>query len=113
MPATYDQAAGRDQWVGAGEEIDDVLGRHRLLVIERYELRWNFDRVNGFAGEREESVGREAGAGAVRAPLMAEQTGVGIEVGVQCGIARPRRVGTVLGITSAGLLRPKAVENER
>lgn len=113
VAATDGQAAGRNHRVGTGEEIDDFFGRHRHLVIERCEFRWNCDRVNGFAGKREECVGREAGAGAVRAPLVAEQTRIGIEVGVLGGIARPRRFGTVLGIASGGPLRPKTVENER
>lgn len=81
-------------------------------MIELSERWRDGDRLVGGAGEGEEGVRREAGAGAVGAPLVAEETGVGIDVGVGGGIARTGVGGAVLRIASVGVLRPEAVQYE-
>jgi len=68
--------------------------------------------VNGLAGELEEGVGREAGAGAVGLPLVAEKALVGVEVGVLSWVLRAGGVGAVLWVGAVGVLGPEAVEDE-
>jgi len=47
----------------------------------------NGHRVEGVTGEREESGGWKAGAGAMGAPLVHEETGIGVDVAVGGRIA--------------------------
>ena len=82
-------------------------------MVERRQLGWDGDGVEGGAGGGKEGVGTEAGAGAVGAPLMLEETLVGVEVGVASWIGGARFVRAVLRIGSVGVLRPEAVEDER
>jgi hypothetical protein len=94
------------------EEVDELVGGERDLVVELGERRRNGDRFVGGAGEGEEGVGGEAGAGAVGAPLMTEQTGVGVDVGEGGGIAWAGVGGAVLRIASVCVLGPEAVEDK-
>ena len=64
------------------------------------ELWWNDDAVEGGAGEGEEVVGGEAGAGAVGLPLVAEEAGVGVDVAVPGRVAGAAVGGTVLGVSA-------------
>jgi len=68
--------------------------------------------VEGCAGGGEEVVGRHAGAGAVRAPLVTEEAGVGIDVGVLRWIGGAGSVGAVLWVSAIVVLGPETVENE-
>ncbi len=52
----------------------------------------------GGAGGGEEGVGGEAGAGAVGAPLVLEETGVGVDVGVLGWVSGAGGVGAVLEV---------------
>jgi hypothetical protein len=113
VAATDGEAGGGDGGVRALEEVDELVGCERDLVIELSESWRDGDCLVGGAGEREEGVRREAGAGAVGAPLVTEETGVGIDVGVGGRIARPWVGGAVLRIASVGILGPEAVEDKR
>jgi hypothetical protein len=111
--ATADgEAGGGDGRVRRLEEIDELVGGEGDLVVELGERRWDGDRFVGGAGEGEESVRGEAGAGAVGAPLVTEETGVGVDVGEGGGIAWAWVGGAVLWISAVGVLRPEAVEDE-
>jgi hypothetical protein len=80
--ATADgKAGGGDGRIRRLEEVDELVGREGDLVVELGERRRDDDRFEGGAGEGEEGVGGEAGAGAVGAPLVTEETGVRIDVG--------------------------------
>jgi hypothetical protein len=82
-------------------------------VIKGGQLGGDGDGVECLAGQVEEGVRCEAGAGAVGLPLVAEQACVGIEVAVVGGVLRAGGVGAVLGKGTSGVLRPEAVEDER
>ncbi len=68
--------------------------------------------MEGVAGEGEEGVGGEAGAGAVGLPLVAEEAGVGVDVAEGAGVLRAGEGGAVLGVGAVGVLGPEAVEDE-
>jgi len=111
--AATDGKAGRgDRGVGLGEEAADVVGRQGELLVDGGELVRDFDGVDGLAGEMEEGIGREAGAGAVGLPLVFEQAPVGIDVGVLRGVSWAGCVGAVFGIAAVGVLWPEAVQDE-
>ncbi len=112
IAATQSHAGGRDGGVGGGEEVDDLGGWHGDLVVERGELGWDGDAVVGRAGEGEEVVGGEAGAGAVGLPFVAEESGVGVDVAVLGGVAGAWGGGAVLWVGAVEVLGPEAVEDE-
>ena len=88
-------------------------GGHGDLVVELGEGGGDGDGVEGGAGEGEEGVGREAGAGAVGAPLVLEEAGVGVEVGEFARGRRGRgRWCSARGRAAGVVLRPEAVEDE-
>jgi len=68
--------------------------------------------VEGLAGEVEEVIRGEAGAGTVGPPLVVEEAGVGVEVAVGGGVTRAGGVGAALGVGAGGVLGPEAVEDE-
>ena len=81
-------------------------------MVEGGQLGGDGDRVERLAGQVEEGVRCEAGAGAVGLPLVAEEACVGVEVAVVGGVLRTGGVGAVLGKGTGGVLRPEAVEDE-
>ena len=70
------------------------------------------ERLKGGTGGGKESVGGEAGAGSVGAPLVLKEAGVGIDVGELRGIGWAGGVGAVLRVGAVGVLRPETVEDE-
>ena len=76
------------------------------------EFRRDGDRVEGGAGKGEEGVGGETGAGAMGAPFVIEESGVGVDVGELSGVAGAGGVGAVLGVGAVEVLGPEAVEDE-
>ena len=81
-------------------------------MVKRGQLGGDGDGVECLAGQVEEGVRCEAGAGAVGLPLVAEEACVGVEVAVVGGVLRTGGVGAVLGKGTRGVLRPEAVEDE-
>ena len=71
VAATQGEVFAGEARIAGGEEGEDLFGRHGDLVGELGELWWNNDAVEGGAGEGEEVIGGEAGAGAVCLPLVA------------------------------------------
>ncbi len=112
VAAAEGEAVARKGWVGLAEEAEDFDGRHGDLVVERCQLGWDGDGVQGLASEGEEGVRSEAGAGAVGLPLVAEEAGVGIEIAVGGRVVRARGVGAVLGEGTGIVLGPEYVEDE-
>ncbi len=98
VATTQGEVFAGEMRVGGGEEGEDLFGRHGDLVGELGEFWWNDDAVEGGAGEGEEVVGGEAGAGAVGLPLVAEEAGVGVDLAVLGGVAGAGGGGTVLGV---------------
>ena len=84
--AEGETVAGKGR-VGLAKEAENFHGRHGDLVVERCQLRWDCHRVKRVSGQREERVGGEAGAGAVGAPLVIQEAGVGVDVAEGGGIA--------------------------
>jgi hypothetical protein len=80
------------------EEVDQLAGRKGDEVVELRERWRDGDAVEGAAGEGEEGVGGEAGAGAVGAPLVPEETGVGVDVAVWGRVARAGCGGAVFDV---------------
>ncbi len=99
-------------WVGLGDEGEDLCGREGDLVVEVGEGGRDGDGLEGAARGGEVGVGREAGAGAVGLPLMLEEAGVGVDVGVLGGVGGAGGVGAVLRVGAVGVLGPEAVEDE-
>jgi hypothetical protein len=112
VAAAEGEAVGREGGVALCEEFEDVGGRHGDLVVEAGELCGDGDGVDGLAGEVEEGVGCEAGAGAVGLPLVAEEAGVGVDVAVLAGVLRAGGVGTVFDVGAGVVLGPEAVKDE-
>jgi hypothetical protein len=111
--ATADgEARGGDRGVRRLEEVDELVGGEGDLVVELGERRRDSDRFVGGAGEGEEGVWGEAGAGAVGAPLVTKETGVGIDIGEGRWIAWAGVGGAVLRIATVRVLGPEAVEHE-
>lgn len=106
------EAGGGDRGVRSLEEVDELVGGEGDLVVELGERRRDGERFVGGAGEGEEGVGGEAGAGAVGAPLVTEETGVGVDIGEGRWIAWAGVRGAVLRIATVGVLGPEAVEDE-
>ena len=111
VAATEGEAGAGDGGVGGGEAGEDVVWRHRSLMVEVIEGGRDGDGAEGGAGGGEEGVGAEAGADAVGAPLVLEQAGVGVDV-VEGGAVRGGGVGAILGIAAVVVLGPEAVEDE-
>lgn len=112
VAAADGEAGGRYGRVRGLEEVDELSRGERDLMVELGECGRDGDGLEGGAGEGEEGVGREAGAGAVSAPLVTEEAGVGVDVAIGGGVARAVVRGAVLRIASVGVLRPEAVEDE-
>jgi len=68
--------------------------------------------VESRAGRGEEVVGREAGAGAVRVPLVTQQARVGVDVAEARGITRTGLSRAVLRVGAVRVLGPETVEDE-
>ena len=112
VAAADGEARGGDGGVRCLEEVDELAGGEGDLVVEPGERWRDGDRFVGGAGESEEGVGGEAGAGAVGAPLVTEETWVGVDVGEGGGIVWAGIGGAVLRIATVGVLGPEAVEDE-
>ncbi len=112
VAAAEGEAVRGEAGVGGVEEVKDGGGRHGLLVIEGGELPRDVEVVDGSAGEREEGLRGEAGAGAVSLPLVLEEARVGVEVAEGGGVGRARDVAAVFGVGSVDVLGPQAVEDE-
>lgn len=112
VAAAEGEAISGEAGVGGVEEIEDGRGWHGRLVIEGGELPWDLHRVDGAAGEVEEGVGGETGAGAVGLPLVLEEAGIGVEVAEGGGIGRAGDVGAVFGVGAVVVLGPETVEDE-
>ena len=112
VAAAEGEAVAGEGRVGPGEESDDLAGRHGDLVVEGGQLGWDGYCVDGLAGRGEERIRREARAGAVGLPLVAEEAGVGVEVAEGGGVTWAGGVGAVLGEGAGGVLGPEAVEDE-
>jgi hypothetical protein len=106
------EAISGDGWVGLGEEVEDVAGRHGDGVVEVVEGWRDGDAVDGFAGECEEVFGGEAGASAMCLPFVLKEAGVGVDVAVFGGVERAGVVGAVLEEGAGVVLGPEAVEDE-
>lgn len=70
----------RESWIRACKERDDFVRRHRGLCSESGKRWRNGDGVVGRARVAEEVVRTKAGAGAMRAPFVLEQTLIRIDV---------------------------------
>jgi hypothetical protein len=112
VAATEGERGAGDRGVGCGEEVEDFVRGHGDLLGERGELGGDGDGVEGGAGGGEEGVGCEAGAGAVGLPLVAEEAGVGVDVGELGGVGWAGVGGAVLGPGAGEVLGPEAVEDE-
>jgi len=112
VAAADGEARGGDGGVRRLEEVDELVGGEGDLVVELGERRRDGDRFVGGAGESEEGVGGEAGAGAVGAPLVTEETWVGVDVGEGGGIVWAGIGGAVLRIATVGVLGPETVEDQ-
>ena len=80
MAAADGEAVSRDCRIGARKERDDFGRGHRCLCREAGEFRWDRNGINSSASGGEKAAGVEAGAGTVRAPLMLEESRVGVDV---------------------------------
>ena len=112
VAATEREAGTWDRGVGSGEEAEDFGGWHGDLLGEQGELGGYGDGMEGGAGGGEEGVGGEAGAGAVGLPLVAEETGVGVDVGELGWVGWAGVGGAVLRPGAGEVLGPEAVEDE-
>ena len=112
VPAADGDAVARERRIGAGEKRDDFVRRHRCLRREITERGWNRDGVDGGARCVEEIICVEAGAGAVRMPLVLKEPLVWIDVAEGGWLAGPRRVRAVFRVAAVGVLRPEAMEHE-
>jgi len=81
-------------------------------VVELGKCGRDGDGLEGGAGGGEEGVGGEPGAGAVGLPLVLEEAGVGVDVGVLGGVGGAGGVGAVLRVGAVGVLGPEAVEDD-
>ncbi len=81
-------------------------------MVKGGQLSWYDNGVERLSCKVEEGVGGEAGACAVGAPLVPEESGVGIDVGVGGRVAWAGVGGAVLRIAAIGVLGPEAVEYE-
>ncbi len=106
------EAVRGEAGVGGVEEVKDGGGRQGLLVIEGGELSRDVEGVDGSAGEREEGLRGEAGAGAVGLPLVLEEAGVGVEVAEGGGVGGAGDVPAVFRVGSVDVLGPQSVEDE-
>jgi hypothetical protein len=80
MAAADGEAVARDCRIGARKERDDFGRGHRCLCCEAGEFRWDRNGMNCSASGGEKGAGVEAGAGTMRAPLMLEESRVGVDV---------------------------------
>jgi len=112
VAAAQGETVGWEGWIALCEEIEDVAGWHGDLVVEGGQLGGDGDGVERLAGEGEEGVGGEAGAGAVGLPLVAEETGIGVDVTVLAGVLWAGVVGASLGVAADVVLGPETVEDE-
>lgn len=112
VAATEGERGGWDFWVGLGDEVEDLRGWKRDLTVELRERGRNGEGLEGGAGGGEEGVGGETGAGAVGAPLVLEEAGVGVDVGELRGVGWAGCAGAVLRIGAVGVLGPEAVKDE-
>jgi hypothetical protein len=112
VAAAEGEAVAGEGRVGPGEEADDLAGRHGDLAVEGGQLGWDGYGLDGLAGRGEEGIRREAGAGAVGLPLVAEEARVWVEVAEGGGVSWAGSVGAVLGEWAGGVLGPEAVEDE-
>jgi hypothetical protein len=112
VAAAEGHRGGRDFGVGLGDEVEDLCGWKRDLAGELSEGRRDGDRLEGGASGAEEGVGCEARAGAVGAPFVLEEAGIGVDVGVLRGIGRARSGGAVLRVGAVRVLGPETVEDE-
>jgi hypothetical protein len=81
-------------------------------VVEVGEGGRDDDGLECGAGGAEEGVGGEAGASAVGPPLVLEEAGVGVDVGVLAGVGGARGGAAVLRVGAVGVLGPEAVKDE-
>ena len=112
VAAADGEAGGGYGRVRGLEEVDELSRGERDLMVELGELGRDGDCLECGAGEGEEGVGRESGAGAVGAPLVTEEAGIGVDVAVGRGVARAVVGRAVLRIAAVGVLGPKAVKDE-
>ena len=112
VAATESKRSRRDFGVGLGDEVEDLGRRKRDLAVQLRQRGRNGEGLEGGAGGGEEGVGCEAGAGAVGAPLVLEEAGVGVDVAVLGWVGGSGGVRAVLRIGAVGVLRPEAMEDE-
>ena len=110
--ATEQDAASRKIRVRLGEEIEDRVGCQANLMIDVFELRWNFERVEGLMLHGEEAARANAGAGTVLRPLVLQKREVRSDVEVLRDIGGCGLLAAEDGVCAVVILRPKAVEDE-
>ena len=94
------------------KQVEDGLGRHRDLAIKVGELPRNAQAALGQAYLSEVGPLVEAGACAVRLPLVLEQTGVGVKIAELPRVRGSGGIGAVLGVAAVEALGPQAVEGK-
>jgi len=86
VAATDGETLAGDSWILHHEEVHDLIWRHGGLLRKRLEFLRDGDGRVSCARGGEEVVCRQAGAGAMCAPLMLEKAQVGVDVFVGTGV---------------------------
>jgi len=110
--ATEQDAPSWELRVRLREEVKNRVGCQADLVIDVFELRWNFKRVKSLMLHGEEATWTNTGAGAVLGPLVLQEREVRCDVEVLREICRGRLFAAKDGIGAVVVLRPEAVQDE-
>ncbi len=112
IAATQGEALAFQRGICRHKQGEDRVRRHGCLVVESAELLGDAYLLNGLACRLEIALWSEAGAGAMRLPLVPQETRIRVEIAKVRRVRRRWIFAAVLRVGAVGVLRPKPVEHK-